>query len=716
MVFVVDSTVLRGIPEFFESELAECLAARTEALATFRELGPPDLCHVIKTNIKGQQKDIGSYHYVLGVDSSSSATVAAYLNSLMYNIEESQTWFGGKHTQWKIKSGTYCCFNAFSRVDIRVEVRIPGGVESYIVDLRGDKHPITNPAIWQETAVSAVLRSILDDNDEPDGNDGQPLLGLRKLDPLPTQSAEKRFLDAAKAEFWKAWQLGTDPEVQVATYYSNHLTNGIIKYFSDSGRHSEGVRFFEALFDKEPEVGVPLARSYLGMDEEIKAVQILHDSLKRQPLSYGLLLAQIDFLRSKKKFDLAVKLAKLAVTYAPSEFLTWAKLTETYIDMSDYESALLSLNSCPMFTYCERDAHRMPPPVRTHLPLKPDPAFLKPEDDVRKMPPGSGSLSDENDPRENEVHPELQRLPALSLRGTFLKAYQLLIRILNKNGWDELLKFRSNCFVMEEEYRIHRSLAEEEKKGGASADDADELHESLDDAEDIPLSDAGAESATESRDAGAGLPIDELIKKAGAEAKGDGKQPNPRPLTRKNVAYTFRTKRLCEKWLDNLFMVLYNDLRLYTALKQEITQYKSSATGNTNALLYRKTGAEWEIYGDLAARLGHKEDAKEAYKMCLEQKLSVKSHLKLMEVYSDEGHLQNTLESVVKLTGLLDRAYVEHTYPSPVARAIFKLIRRHGLAKVTNGLISMNVPQKQYRMVTRFFDYAELFKVEGVNW
>lgn len=32
------------------------------------------------------------------------------------------------------------CFNAFSRVDIRVDVKIPGGVEAYVVDLRGERY------------------------------------------------------------------------------------------------------------------------------------------------------------------------------------------------------------------------------------------------------------------------------------------------------------------------------------------------------------------------------------------------------------------------------------------------------------------------------------------------------------------------------------------------------------------------------------------------
>jgi hypothetical protein len=34
---------------------------------------------------------------------------------------------------------TFSCFNAFSRVDMRVEAKIPGGVDAYIVDLRGER-------------------------------------------------------------------------------------------------------------------------------------------------------------------------------------------------------------------------------------------------------------------------------------------------------------------------------------------------------------------------------------------------------------------------------------------------------------------------------------------------------------------------------------------------------------------------------------------------
>jgi hypothetical protein len=142
-----------------------------------------------------------------------------------------------------------------------VEVKIPGGVDAYIVDLKGERHPITNAAgIWQETQVSAVLRAILDDQNKPGV---QPLLGLRKLNPLPTLKSEARFLEAAAADFFKGWQLGSNSEIQVPTIFSNHLSQAILKYFQDSGRIGEAAKFFSPLFEEDLEVGPLLAWCYI---------------------------------------------------------------------------------------------------------------------------------------------------------------------------------------------------------------------------------------------------------------------------------------------------------------------------------------------------------------------------------------------------------------------------------------------------------------------
>ena len=60
-------------------------------------LGCTDVC---------KHGQLGSYHYVSGVDASSSASLAAYINSLTYAIEDSNTWFS-KSSAWKVKNGCY---------------------------------------------------------------------------------------------------------------------------------------------------------------------------------------------------------------------------------------------------------------------------------------------------------------------------------------------------------------------------------------------------------------------------------------------------------------------------------------------------------------------------------------------------------------------------------------------------------------------------------
>ena len=344
------------LPEFFETELAESIRSRTETLSSFRELGPPDLCHVLKSN---GRKDVGTYHLVSGVDASSSATLAAYITSLSYEIEQGSAWLGSK-ASFRIKGGVFCCYNAFSRLDLRVEVCIPGSVQTYTVNARGERGNAT-PEIWQETYLSAALRAILY-ADHPTYS----LLGYRKLNPFPTPDHEMRFIMAAENLFFKGWQLGSDPEIQVATIVYNHLSAGILRYFGGLSRYEHAVNLFEKLWSREPEVAALVARSYLYINEEIKAVQIMHQALQLNPHNFAVLHVQIDFLCAKGQVQWAVELAKQAVRCAPSEYMTWAKLAECHIKAGNWAEALLTLNSCPMFTYAEPDLHRIPPASRTH--------------------------------------------------------------------------------------------------------------------------------------------------------------------------------------------------------------------------------------------------------------------------------------------------------------------------------------------------------------
>ncbi|KAG5645489.1 hypothetical protein DXG03_005897 [Asterophora parasitica] len=760
----------KEIPEIFEVELGEALTARTETLSTFRELGPPDLCHVVKNTGRSGQRDLGSYHYISGVDASSSASLAAYINSLTYAIEDNSAWFS-KNAAWKVRNGCYCCFNAFSRVDVRVDVKIPGGVNAYVIDLRGERHEAT-PEIWQETYVSAILRAILYSDDPT-----YSLEAYRKLDPITTPEGEIRFLQAAEALFLKGWQVGSDPEIQVATVVSNHLTAGILKYFGDSGRYQQAANLFEKLTAREPEVASLLAKSYIGMNEEVKAVQIMAAAMKQTPHSYTLLHVQSDFLRSKGKYEWALKVARQAVNCAPSEFVAWEKVTELYIDLRQYESALLTLNSVPMFTFNGRDAHRTLAAAKINLP------FTRSIGEI---------LPDRQKTEDDEADPALQRLPAPGLRGTWARAYCLLTRLVSQIGWDELLKIRSSVFVMEEEYRMQKARGEINQvvanTNGTATENEDGdagrvvIHEdgtvaprprnssSPDDnasTRGILSTKSSIDTSADSSTLAASIPVirvstesdrereEEDISRAatpkvqvngeseteenGMEsvdlekpvqaAAGEGEQTEGEPLAASTQEpFSFSNKRLCERWLDNLFMVLYEasscglssdpyltmyiqDLRVWTIFRAEVAHFK------TQHVAYRKTGLEWEILGDLGLRLHHKEEAKEAYQRCLDSpRYSAKPWLKLMETYADEGDIQRSIQTAIRVAAYQYAEYTEMTYPTAIARSFFKLGQIHGHDKISFTLMSMGLPDPILKIMDSYLHYGKVFKIEGYDF
>ncbi|KAJ1929010.1 bud site selection protein [Tieghemiomyces parasiticus] len=839
---------LRDVPEFFENEVGEALAVRTESLAAFRDLGPPDLCHVTKVNTinKSAIKEIGSYHNVLGADASSSASLAAYINSLTYSVDDSQGWFT-KTPTWKIRSGIFCCYNAFSHVDVRVEVRIPGGVDSYAVTPRGERIA-TTAQLWQECHVSATLRAILYSEEG-----GYRLHALRRVYPLASTMMENRFLESCAALYWQGWQLGSNSEVQMTTPIRNYLNDGLLKYFEDCGRFTTAAKFYESLYPKDAEVGALLARCYFGANLEVKGVRILHEALQKSPASYSLLHAQVDFLLRKKKFDAAIQLAKYAVKCAPSEFLAWAKLTEAYVTAERFELALLTLNSCPMFTFTDKDYPRMPQPAKVHLPVKTELSNVM-------------DLSDYEPKLVDPAESYLLRLPAPGLRGTFSKAYGFLAQLVKKVGWDELLRLRSAVFVMEDEYRQQK--AREDTTTTTAPDDntttaaspvaapvrtADEPTEPraasptpptsgtptpsspppaesetlaapdevrvLDDLDHLHLSDSAvaddvgtfgasqdgsvrtrdpltsmdsefedavgfqpsherpgadngedrgtgtrheedpdvdgqsmisvdieAESRTTATDdqthdasawataaATTTTDADEITTQPDPPADtGDGpvvvRDADPRtpgtsaPFTEKQPPQataaahrdpigSIHHKRLCERWLDNLFMVLYEDLRAYIDSMSEI--YRSQANPQST---FRHTAAEWEALGDLAWRLLYKAESKEAYIHSVQQRFSPKPWLQLLTLYTEEGNLQMALNAVVQLAIYQERWYNEMIYPSAVAAHVVTLIREHGLSKVQNVLISMNLAPPLHRLVTRYFAFAQAFQMEGSEW
>lgn len=253
------------------------------------------------------------------------------------------------------------------------------------------------------------------------------------------------------------WQLGSDSIVQVPTNVSNHLTTGLLKYLETTGRYTSGINLFEKLRTQSVEVASLLAKVMFMGHEEVSGVKVLYQSLQQTPMDYVMLDTQADFLLKKalkaetpelkeERLRMALGCADRSTIAAPSEFGTWARLAQVYVAMEDWENALTILNSCPMFTYQDKDSPLMPEPRDVHLPTLPETRL----DEIDSEPESRYS---------EQVDPSLLSLRAASYRGTFKKAYSILTEMTSKIGWDQLLKIRSNVFVMEDEYRTEKQEA-----------------------------------------------------------------------------------------------------------------------------------------------------------------------------------------------------------------------------------------------------------------
>ncbi|KAF2086703.1 chaps-domain-containing protein [Saccharata proteae CBS 121410] len=681
-----------AVPEIFEDEIHTVVEARTETLQTLRELGPPDLVHLIKQP-KSTTKQVGVYHHVTGVDASSSASLAAYINTLTYNPNDKTN---------KVVSGLYCCYNAFSRLDMRVQVAIPGTVESYCIDERGEKR-VASDELWLETYLCSVLRAY-SYADDGSGDTIKKIVGVRRFNPITSTEAEHKFLDAAERLFFNGWQLGSDPEIQVPNLVSNHLTTGLLDYIRTSGRYTSGINLFEKLRSRDPEISSLLARVYIAADEEVKAVQLLHEAIQELSMDYSLLDCQADFLNKKGRPDLALGIAKRSVVSAPSEFGTWARLAEIYVSLEQWDMALLTLNSCPMFTYQDKDAPRMPEPLRVSLPVMPESVCDEIDD--------SGGVGD-----VDMVHPTLRKLHAAGFKGTFLKAYILLTKITKKIGWDQLLRIRSQVFVMEEEYR-HEKQAVSHHHGSSSRNASTSAIRSPSPQANghgpVETTEEGDNNAENSKPNGnahtaqeAGDDLEKPPHTVASEVVKAGSD-EPAPADPDHQSYTqFQNKRLCERWLDNLFMVLYEDLRVYTIWRTEMAQYRQQQ------LLYKKTPEEWEILGELAERLHHGDEAIEAYQACLGMRFSPKAMKGVLKMYEDRGDVRNILGAVIRLVTWQYRWYSEFS-PS-LLFTIRRLIEEEGSLKVRSIVQGTSLPQHVLDLTHQYTALCAAFRSSGTE-
>ncbi len=166
-------------------------------------------------------------------------------------------------------------------------------------------------------------------------------------------------------------------------------------------------------------------------------------------------------------------------------------------------------------------------------------------------------------------------------------------------------------------------------------------------------------------------------------------------------------KRLCERWLDSLFMVLYEDLRVYTIWRTQMAQYRAQS------MQYKKSAEEWEILGALAERLQHSDEAVEAYRSCLCQRFSPKALSGILRVFEKSKNARETVGAVIRLVAWQYRWYSE--FSPELLHTIRTLIEDEGAVKVRSIVQATSLPQSVLDLTHHYAALCATFRSSGTD-
>ncbi|KAK6455361.1 Chs5p-Arf1p-binding proteins-domain-containing protein [Scheffersomyces xylosifermentans] len=381
--------------------LGKYAGARSAEYASHEYLGDS----LKSSDLKEDDGYVGYYHFVNGLKlANTDSDIEKYVLDIVgvekvndsyafrkENANSHSERFGSLSSSKKELVLTYCSYNVFSKSDFRARYIIHMGSSgkkgtlihvdsSYqIVPRTGRKvsnfSAVTirdlNPSYWEELEASQIVRWAhqLD-------NPSTQLTGLVSYADFVATADELtasvkllvKFLSRGSfcgfnAGYGTPTACGNNTDYQKKTnYYRNNLSDALIRLcqMDISGNVCViAVQEVKARYQRPSssphEWDYIISKIYKiqrGSNKEHDHLTLLHEHLKSTEIhntqSGLILLEQVYFLISKESYDLALAIAKKTVQVLPLDFDCWYSLMLCYILVKDYEHALLVMNSMPV--------------------------------------------------------------------------------------------------------------------------------------------------------------------------------------------------------------------------------------------------------------------------------------------------------------------------------------------------------------------------------
>ncbi|KAL8274537.1 hypothetical protein Esti_001558 [Eimeria stiedai] len=339
------------------------LEARTTALfrGELDGLGPPDLCCVYKvpqerrlprlfsrpTDDPQQDRPVPFCHFVVGVDISQPAPIAAYLCLLLSTQEQPTGWF---RRGWRVVRCLYCAYNALHQQDLRVELRCEGAaprrVEVRLLEASGEQQegPSISQTSWGALALCGLLRTELPPQ--------VPCLRVFR-GPLevpccgqggPPADGSRLLMDLFEKHAGEGDLLGLLPSTGRGT---NAMCEVLASHLLRSPSLLPCVETLASLQGASPLMPLHISRAYARRGQLEQALSPLLRCLSAYPEEACLLRQLAELLLRGGLCEQAAKAAAFAVELCPTVQRYWLSLARAEIACGRFAEALIVLNAAP---------------------------------------------------------------------------------------------------------------------------------------------------------------------------------------------------------------------------------------------------------------------------------------------------------------------------------------------------------------------------------
>eukprot|EP00668_Euglena_longa_P002505 GGOE01002923.1.p1 GENE.GGOE01002923.1~~GGOE01002923.1.p1 ORF type:complete len:747 (+),score=205.87 GGOE01002923.1:75-2315(+) len=705
--------------EIVEATRGEAIQCRSAAFQQYYGLGPPDLCVLEKECNGWLSHDYeSSYHWVAGVELVNAAAACSYLHCLLRH-QEKASWLSAKYT---FKKGVLCCWNPFSRIDCRVEMEIPGGVQEFGVQEGGAKVAMT-PQLWEETFLASVLRSM---------DRLPPVAPLKVLRPLLTIHGEKQALLICQRRFEAGVLLGCSSGSPSVT--NNQLVDVLKRFFLGSSRFGDFAEFLAPRLAEHPDLVSLVIEMEMAKKNWSAAWELLHSALRRQPDSAALLGCH----------------ARLLFRHP----------------LPDHSFALLPDNTSAGPPTHPSGRHRQLAPGPQNLTSKlPQPATVQakvltrrpssaseaqhieaPEGTMTNGCPGSptaqqhsGSNAGGDDARPRRTAQcRLQAERAIALAPEDLRHHLLLAEVLLEEGLHGEALRRLNGIpipsllgsggpVVPEEDRELLILFGISSVAGVPVSGPETRRTGPERGGDLLWNDEGSDTELDEDEEeeecdmalrrleghdlrGVPFAVYQLLVRINAALGWEGLLAlRSQVFHMEDEPQAGPNKEVAARWFDALFHLLCEDLRQMTRWKVEDEEavLMNTQAGETPAHaemvfdVHDRSAADWYHRGKLALRLLKTRSAVQAFSMSGFKRVNAPAYFRLLEVYAQHGALQEALLVVGHLVKLLfphrgedegsdhsagclstDKDILHPPVHPIVRRALFSLVAQCGLNAV----------------------------------